>query len=249
MDVALVTGTASGIGRACAVRLAQSGFSLVLVDQNAAGQRLLTELGTNGATARFVCGDVSRAQTLQRAFALVEESGGSLSALVHAAGAVTYSLPEEISEDEWDRVIGVNLRSAWALAVGALPHLRRGGGGAVVYISSVHARATDPLVASYAASKGGINALTRSLAVAWGPYGIRVNAVLPGPIDTPLMRSNLRAVGDEQAEYDKLARSLPIRRIGQPEEVAEVVEFLCSDRASFVTGADIAVDGGMLARA
>ncbi len=250
MELALITGAASGIGRETALQMARSGYQAMAVDVNGdRGQELAEEARRADLPLIFVCADVSDDQETDNLFSYLRTLGAPLTALVNAAGIVVFDNPENISLADFDRIIRVNLRSVWLMCNKARPLMVEAGGGAMVNISSVHAWATDHLVSPYTASKGGISALTRSLAVAWGRQGIRVNAVLPGPIDTPLMRANLRAVGDEAEEYAKTAAALALGRVGQPIEIAHVVEFLCSAKASFVTGAEILVDGGMLAHA
>lgn len=250
MKLSLVTGAASGIGRETALQMARSGYHCVAVDVNVeGGQALAEEALSGGLSLTFVPADVSDDHETDNLFSHLRDIKMPLTALVNAAAIVTFNNPEDISLADWDRIIRVNLRSVWLMCNKARSLMAESGGGAIVNISSVHAWATDNLVSPYTASKGGISALTRALAVAWGRQGIRVNAVLPGPIDTPLMRSNLRAVGDEEEEYAKIGARLALGRVGQPIEIAHVVEFLCSMKASFVTGAEILVDGGMLAHA
>ncbi len=250
MELALITGAASGIGRETALQMARSGYQAIAVDVNVdGGQKLAEEARQADLSLTFISADVSDDQETDHLFSYVRTLGAPLTALVNAAGIVVFDNPENISLADFDRIIRVNLRSVWLMCNKARPLMFEAGGGAMVNISSVHAWATDNLVSPYTASKGGISALTRSLAIAWGRQGIRVNAVLPGPIDTPLMRANLRAVGDEEEEYAKTGAALALGRVGQPIEIAHVVEFLCSAKASFMTGAEILVDGGMLAHA
>lgn len=250
MDLALVTGAASGIGRETALQMARSGYRVLAVDINVeGGQLLVDEARVQGLTLEFIRADVSQDDETDSVFSHVRALQQPLTALVNAAATVTFAQPEDIALSDWDRIIAVNLRSVWLMSTKARSLMQKVGHGSIVNLSSVHAWATDNLVSPYSASKGGISALTRAFAVAWGHQGIRVNAVLPGPIDTPLMRANLRAVGDEETEYAKLGDSLALGRVGQPIEIAQVIGFLCSSQASFVTGAEIVVDGGMLAHA
>jgi len=244
---AIVTGAASGIGRGIATLFAQEGARVVVADiDDDGGTRVARELG-GAAVARYIHADVSDGAQVR---ALVEgtiAAFGGVDILVNNAAIVIFKKLVETEEEEWDRVIATNLRSVYLCSRYTIPQMIRRGGGAIVNISSVRALATTPLVTSYDATKGAIIALTRGLALEHARDGIRVNCVLPGSIDTPVFRSNLRADGDEEEGYRAAADSIPLGRVGQPLDIARAVLFLVSDEASYATGAPFLIDGGMLA--
>lgn len=244
---AIVTGAASGIGRGIATLFAQEGARVVVADiDDDGGTRVARELG-GAAVACYIHADVSDGAQVR---ALVEgtiAAFGGVDILVNNAAIVIFKKLVETEEEEWDRVIATNLRSVYLCSRYTIPQMIRRGGGAIVNISSVRALATTPLVTSYDATKGAIIALTRGLALEHARDGIRVNCVLPGSIDTPVFRSNLRADGDEEEGYRAAADSIPLGRVGQPLDIARAVLFLVSDEASYATGAPFLIDGGMLA--
>jgi NAD(P)-dependent dehydrogenase (short-subunit alcohol dehydrogenase family) len=241
--VAIVTGAASGIGRATARLFADEGARVVAVDLNEAAGREL-----EGESIAFVRADVASDVDVARVVGAAVERFGGLDILFNNAGIAIFKTLEETSEAEWDRVVDVNLKACFLGIKHAIPEMRRRGGGAIINTASVHGIATAGGVGAYGATKHGVIGLTKAAALELARDNIRVNAVCPGAIDTPLMRSNLRAVGDEDEELRKIAQSEPIGRVGQPEGIARAVLFLASDEASFATGAPFLIDGGLVAR-
>jgi 3-oxoacyl-[acyl-carrier protein] reductase len=238
--VALVTGGASGVGRACAWELARAGADLVLVDAAAEAQLALVENLLKAAGGRVVS---FRADVREhaRAAALVEEALqrlGRLDILVNAAGTTADAPLWEMSEEQWQLVLDTNLKGAFSYTQAAARHFRRVRAGRVVNVASIEAGRGRFGLSNYAASKAGLLALTRAAAAELGRYGVCVNAVSPGFIRTPLLERLPEAV------TERAARETVLGRMGEPEDVAHAVLFLCSERARHVTGAVLNVDGG-----
>ena len=248
---ALVTGGASGIGRATAHLLAGRGASVALLDLDAeAVAAAVTEVGAAGE----VVADVGDPRDLRAGVAAaVETLGGPPTVLVNAAGIYRVRSVAELEVEDWDEVLDTNLRGTFLVTREVIGHLRGSfadGSSGAVGAAVVNMASTAALVADayepavhYNASKAGVVALTKQMAAEWGPEGIRVNAVAPGVIDTPM----LRLMDDPAAGRGYLETRVPLRRLGTAEEVAEVVVFLASDAAAYVTGATIVVDGGATA--
>jgi glucose 1-dehydrogenase len=224
--VAVVTGAARGIGRATAELFERSGWQVVAIDREQ--------------------GDIADEADSRRLFAGVGDRFGRLDALVNNAAVQLAKPLVETSPAEWDEVLAVNLRAHYLAVRHAHPLLCAAGRAAIVNVASVHALATSRGLAAYAASKGGCVALTRALALELAPDGIRVNAVLPGAVDTGMLDAGLARFGADVAESKRRLGALtPLGRVGRPEEVAEAILFLAdAERSSFVTGASLVVDGG-----
>jgi NAD(P)-dependent dehydrogenase (short-subunit alcohol dehydrogenase family) len=243
----LVTGGAKGIGEAGARAFAQAGATVVIADiDTAAGQALAAEL----PRAIFVKTDVSAIAQAEQAVAAAVRLTGGLDVLFSNAGVQTYGLVEDATEDDYERSLAVNFRGHVWMCKYAIPQLRRRGGGAIVCTSSVQALACQTTVALYAASKAATLAFVRGLSNDHAPEGIRVNAVLPGSVDTPLLRAAAaHATPDNpQASIDAWGKSHPIGRVTRASEVANLVLFLCSPEASAITGAAFVIDGGLMAQ-
>ena len=235
---AIVTGGASGIGAAVVERLAGAGYVVAIFDVNEPAP---------GGSALAIPTDVSDEAAVRSAVDRVISEFGSLEVLVNNAGIEIHGAVPELTAEQWDRQVAVNLRSVFLCSKYAIPHMRARG-GAVVNVSSVHASVSWPNCPAYDAAKAGMAGLTRAMAVDHGPEGIRVNVVCPGYIDTPLLRRSLALADDWEQTVGRIAQWHPARRIGTPQEVAEAVFFLASDAARFITGACLVVDGGLTAR-
>lgn len=243
---AIVTGGAQGIGLACARALAAEGAAVVIADVNeAAGRDAARSIGNDKARCAFTTCDVSRKRSVDDAVAFAVAEMGGLDILVANAGIVHAADFLELEEADFDRVLGVNLKGIFLAGQAAARQMvKQGKGGAIVNMSSVNAVLAIPNQVPYVVSKGGINQLTRVMALSLAQHGIRVNAVGPGTILTELARTAV--LGNREAERKILART-PLGRMGEPDEVARVVAFLASDDASYITGQTIYPDGGRLA--
>ena len=239
--VALVTGAASGIGRATAIALANAGADLALLDiDDAALADTATKVESIGRRALPIRCDVSRASQAQAAIAHAVETLGRLDILVNNAGIVYVGTVAEMTEEDWDRVIAVNLKSVFLCCRAVIPIMRRERIGRIVNVSSIGARSGGIITgANYAASKGGVWSFTKALARELAPDGITVNCVMPGVTDTPMTR------GHDRTSMATIERSVPVGRLGRPEDVAAAILFLVSEEASYVTGATLDVNGGL----
>ncbi len=247
--VAVVTGGAQGIGRACCEELAREGARVAMLDRNAeAGEAAGRALQEQKLDVLFLQADVTREEDVAAAFARVEKRWGAAEILVNNAGGNTYYDPVRMSGADWDAALGLNLKSAWLCARAALPGMTGRGAGAIVNVSSLHARMTARGMFPYAAAKAGLIGLTRSLALEYGPAGVRVNAVLPGWTRTPPVEAWLGRNGHPEQEERRLAAVHPLGRIAEAREVARVVVFLASDDAAAITGAEIVADCGLSAK-
>ena len=247
--VALVTGGGSGIGRASAVVFAREGAKVVVTDVDEdGGQETVRIIESAGGTARFVRADVSQAAEVA---ALVEQTVSTYGRLDYALNNAgiqgDIKQTAECSQENWDRIIATNLTGVWLCMKHEIPHMLNQGGGAIVNTSSNFGLVGSNGMPAYSASKHGVLGLTKTAALEYAKSGIRVNAVCPGPVQTPLVDKVLAAqpeLGDQIIKAIE-ARE-PVGRMGQPEEIAEAVVWLCSDAASFVTGTAMSVDGGFV---
>ena len=241
--VAIVTGAGRGMGRAVALRLAAGGAAVAVNDLRADdAQRVVDQLGKAGTEALAVAGDVTNVSDVRRMVSQTAEALGSVHILINNAGVLRPTSVIDIEEDEWDFVVGVNLKGTYLCSRAVLPAMRGQGWGRIVNFSSTAGKNVSTVGgAHYTAAKAGILGFTRHLAKEEAGYGITVNSVCPGLIDTEMVRDT---ISDDRA--DAYAASFPIQRLGQPEEVAELVAFLASDRASYITGASLDINGGDL---
>jgi|SRR3954447_4183737 len=242
--VALITGAASGMGAACAEALHAGGARVVVVDLDGDG-------GARTAAAldgTFVQGDISNAAFCEQAVADTVERHGRLDVLVNAAGIMVRTKAVDTADDVYRRVIRVNLDGTFFMCKAAVARMAGQGGGAIVNFSSIWGLWAGANAAAYSAAKGGVSVLTRALALEHGRDNIRVNAVLPGDVDTPLLRASGRERPLTDDEVAAMGESIPLGRVAQPAEIARVVAFLASDEASYVTGVLMPVDGGYTAQ-
>ncbi len=242
----LITGAAGGIGRATVQLFAEKGWRVIGVD--------IAEYGDNfPKNGLFIQADISRGDAMENIFAQAKQFSGSLDALINNAAMQIAKPILDTSVEEWDAVMAANLRSVFLGVKLAHPLLKARNGGAVVNVSSVHAIQTSTDIAAYAASKGGMLALTRAMAIEFAPDNIRVNAILPGAVDTQMLRAGLGrghvGDGDIKQRLENLAHKTVSGKVGRPEEIASAIYFLADgEQSSFMTGQPIVVDGGATAR-
>jgi NAD(P)-dependent dehydrogenase (short-subunit alcohol dehydrogenase family) len=241
-----VTGGARGIGAAIVAKALAEGARVLIIDiEEAAGRDLIERLNAGERTS-FSAGDVRRAPDIARALDAATRRFGPVGGLVNNAGRNAYADPVAMTEEDWEDVFAVDLKSAWLAARAVLPGMKAAGKGAIVNIASIHAEMTYPGMFPYAAAKSGLVGLTRSLALEVGGHEIRVNALSPGYVETALVTEFFAR--NDPSLREKVLSAHPMRRMGKPAEIANCVIFLLSDEASFVTGANWLVDGGLSAR-
>jgi NAD(P)-dependent dehydrogenase (short-subunit alcohol dehydrogenase family) len=246
--VALITGGASGIGRETALLFGREGAAVSVADvDKAGGQAVVHMIEEAGAQARYVPCDVTQAADCQRAVQRTASELGGLDILFNNAGLIRRSTVMETSEEEWDQVMAVNVKSIFLLSKAAIPIMAQAGGGVIINTASGWGLVGGHRAASYCASKGAVVNLTRAMALDHGEQNIRINCVCPGDTDTPLLRGEARQLGEADERFLAEAAQRPLRRIARPEEIAQAVLYLASDASSFVTGTALVVDGGGLA--
>lgn len=244
--VVLITGASGGIGRAAVQLFNEKGWSVVGVDRQEFGESFPDD-------GLFILSDISEPNDIEFIFEKTQKYSEYLDAVVNNAAVQIAKPLLEISCDEWDETMASNLRSVFLGVKLAHPLMKSAGGGAIVNVSSIHAVATSANISAYAASKGGLLALTRAMAIEFAPDNIRVNAILPGAVDTPMLRESMKrgTFGDSsiQQRLDNLAGKTVNGRVGTPREIAQGIYFLADEtQSSFMTGQALVVDGGATAR-
>ncbi len=243
--VAIITGAATGIGRATALLFAKEGASVVVADINEDdAQRTVADIEDKGGSARFVQIDVSEAEDVQALMERSAEEMGGIDVIVNNAGAQRSGAVTEFEESEWDLLMRVNPRSCFLGAKYGVPYLRERGGGSIVNVSSLAGLKGGPGMTAYSASKGAIIAFTRALAEELAPDNIRANSVCPGWIDTPFNEPAIEFMGGRAQQEEMVQQTVPLKRQGTPEEIAPGILYLASDASSYVTGQELVIDGG-----
>ncbi len=247
--VVLITGGAYGIGRGTALEFAREGAKVAIADvDKSAGEAVVSEIQNNGSKGILIRADVSKASECERVVAETIKSFGAINILFNNVGIQSpdsYHNVENTSEELWDRILNVNLKSYFLMSKFAIPYIRKEGGGVVINTASVQGIQSQPLVPAYAASKGGILSLTRQMSLDYATENIRILAVCPGAIDTKMVRDIAETEdGNTDDVVKRYGSTHPLGRIGQPVDIANVVLFLASDKASFMTGEHICIDGG-----
>ncbi len=245
---ALITGAGTGIGRAIALAMAREGAEVVLAARR---RQLLDSVAqeierAGGVAAAMEC-DVTRRAAVESVIAATVKRFGQLNVVVNNAGAALVADAEKTSDDEWQRILDVNLTGTFLVSRAALPEFRRAGGGAIVNIGSVLGLVARKDRAAYCAAKGGVTSLTKAMALDHAHEKIRVNCICPSIVETPLGTASLASTGDLEEARRVRAREIPLGRLGRPEDVAELAVYLASDEASWVTGAAWPLDGGLTA--
>ena len=248
--VAMVTGGAMGIGKATAARMAEEGAKVALTDiDQEECQGVAEEIDRKGENARAWTMDVSEEDEVREVFREVVDAFGGLDILVNNAGiSGADKPPHELTREEWEKVMAVNVTGVFLCTKYAIPHLRERGGGSIINLSSIYGIISARDIPPYHASKGAVRLMSKTDALFYGKDGIRVNSVHPGFIWTPLVEEFLAEQGDVEEGKKQLESLHPIGRIGEPEEIASTILFLASDESSFITGSEIVVDGGYTAR-
>lgn len=245
--VAIVTGGAMGIGRAAVECMLREGASVLIADYNReAAEKTVSDLAAGPARAAAVHADVSNAEDCRRAVEAALARFGAVDVLVNNAGIQSYGDVLTTTEEIWDRTLNINLKGQWLMSKAAVPEMLKRGKGAIVNVSSVQGLASQRNVLAYSTSKHAMIGLTRTMAVDLASRGIRVNCVCPGTVDTPMVRSIIETDADPKRLETILHKMHPLGRIAKPSEIGEVIAFLASDRASFMTGSVVVVDGGLL---
>ncbi len=246
--VAIVTGGGRGIGEATCLGFAREGAAVVVADiEEVGGRKTAQAIESGGGRAFFVKTDVKVSADVKRMAQQAVAQFQRIDVLANVAGIQgTVASVVDLPEEEWDRVVATNLTGTYLCCKHCIPVMLRNGGGAIVNVASMQSYFNVPGSSAYAAAKGGIVSLTRCTALDFAGRGIRVNAVAPGYIDTPLLRGFAEATGDAEGTIKKWSRRIPMQRLTKPEEVVEVMLFLASSKASSVTGVTYAVDGGIL---
>jgi len=238
----IITGGAKGVGASCARLFNEESYNVVILDvDEVAGRKLVAKLGDS---CYFIACDVSKAEEVKRAFTSAIDHFGEISVLVNNAGIQVYGDIVNTSEDEWDHVMNVNLKSHFLCAKEAIPSMLKNDTGVIINVSSVQAFISQQHVAAYTTSKSALLGLTRSIAVDYGP-NIRCVAICPGSVDTPMFRDAISKSEDPDKVFKECEQMHLMDRIARPEEVAELILFAASDKASFITGQALRIDGGL----
>ncbi len=246
--VALITGGASGIGRATALLFAREQAAVALADVNVdAGQRVADKITQSGGRAFFEPMDVTLAADCQRLVERTIREFGRIDILFNNAGIIRRATVLDLSEDDWDRVMAVNVKSIYLLSRAVIPYMQKAGGGTIINTASGWGLAGGAKAAAYCASKGAVVLLTKAMAIDHGPQKIRVNCICPGDTDTGMLREEAQQLGEENSRFLAESAKRPLGRVGTPEEIAQAALYLASDASSFVTGTALVVDGGGLA--
>jgi len=246
--VALITGAGGGIGRASAEMFAAAGAAVAVVDLNEApGQAAVQAIHQNGGQAIFIQADVTRAADCEQAVQETVRAFGGLDILFNNAGIIRRANVIDTTEDEWERVMAVNVKSIFLMSKYAVPVMAAAGGGVIINTGSGWGLTGGKDAVSYCASKGAVVNMTRAMALDHGPQNIRVNCLCPGDTNTDMLRNEARQLGESDTAFLAEAADRPLQRIGQPEDIAQAALYLAGDGSAFVTGTTLVVDGGGLA--
>ncbi|MGD0986947.1 MAG: SDR family oxidoreductase [Candidatus Sulfotelmatobacter sp.] len=245
---AIITGGAGGIGRATALLFAREGAAVCVVDLNEdSGREVAREIAAAGGRATFERADVTHESNCRRVVERTVEELGGIHILFNNVGIIRRASVLETSEQDWDAVMAVNVKSVFLMSRVVVPMMAAAGGGSIINMASGWGLAGGAKAAAYCASKGAVVLLTRAMAIDHGPQNIRVNSICPGDTDTAMLRSEARQLGEAEDRFLAGSANRPLGRVGRPEEIAHTALYLASDASSFVTGTALVVDGGGLA--